>query len=371
MDNVHEVPSDTFLDEQVNKIKSIVAQIPPRILWLAGKPPPHVPATGETTVLVTEDTVRYGKRLPPSHPREYEIMWCDAVGVLHETGDYSDGEDDTTHRPVWWRNKDSKWDIRVCGPEDAHFPNPAGWTIDGVKITLDGFCIREATRRQALRMFVTPACQIAWDKRLAFPIPWNKVWKIKSFFATPRDQIPWLKLQHRNLYVAGHDPVDDRCRACSDRESQVHLCECDIIHDEYWSHLLEVATHTGMPQPQDTPTFLATGALSPTTAVSKHHSGILYLGWRCLYAAIVQSRVDGTPLALDKALQRAISMIIGRLRAYGVQWRQWVGATRHTSKPGAIPRKHRNKKVLTQDKHGTYMIHPSIMAKAKALDLTP
>ena len=90
-----------------------------------------------------------------------------------------------------------------------------------------------------------------------------------------------------------------------------------------------------------------------------------------LYAAIVQSRVDGTPLALDKALQRATAMIISRLRAYGIQWKQWVGATRHTSKPGAIPRKHRNKKVLTQDKHGTYTIHPSIMAKARTLNLIP
>ena len=188
-----------------------------------------------------------------------------------------------------------------------------------------------------MRKFVTPACQNAWDSRLAFPIPWAKIWRIKSFFATPRDQMVWLKLQHRNLYVAGHDPADNTCRACTERESQLHLCECTVIHMEFWSHIIKMAVATGMPAPQDTSAFLATGALSWYTVISNFHSGIFFIGWRCLYAASVKSRIDNKPLDLEAALKRTVAMIIGRLKAYGGKWKRWIAKTRHQRKPGVRP----------------------------------
>ena len=36
-------------------------------------------------------------------------------------------------------------------------------------------------------------------------VPWGEIWRITSLYCTPRDQITWLKLVHRNLYVANRD----------------------------------------------------------------------------------------------------------------------------------------------------------------------
>ena len=68
------------------------------------------------------------------------------------------------------------------------------------------------------------------------------VWRMKSFFATPRDAMTWLKLQHRNLYTVLHDVsiADTSCRACNSGENQLHLCECDVIMRRFWEPVIEV-----------------------------------------------------------------------------------------------------------------------------------
>ena len=57
--------------------------------------------------------------------------------------------------------------------------------------------------------------------------------------------------------------------------------------------------------------LIATMALSSDTVISRHHSVIWYLGlgWRCLYAEIVHSRVEGMTLDLERALKRFVSMV--------------------------------------------------------------
>jgi len=139
---------------------------------------------------------------------------------------------------------------------------------------------------------------------------------------------------------------------------------------EFWSHIIKMAVATGMPAPQDTSAFLATGALSWYTVISNFHSGIFFIGWRCLYAASVKSRIDNKPLDLEAALKRTVAMIIGRLKAYGGKWKRWIAKTRHQRKPGVIPRNKQNKKVMTQNAHGEYTIHRAILEKAEELGLS-
>ena len=119
-----------------------------------------------------------------------------------------------------------------------------------------------------------------------------------------------------------------------------------------------------------TPAFIATGALSESHAISRFHASVWFLGWRCLYAAVVNSRVDAKPLDLDAALRRVVSMQIGRLKAYGGKWRTWVNQGRHQRKPRAIPKKARKRKLLTQTKEGEYEIHPALLDVAAELGLT-
>ena len=178
-----------------------------------------------------------------------------------------------------------------------------------------------------------------------------------------------MKLLHRNLYVAARDPNDKRCMACQDDETQLHLCSCGVIHAEYWGEVIKLAVKTDMPAPADATIFIATMALSRDTVISRHHSVIWYLGWRCLYAEIVHSRVEGMTLDLERALKRFVSMLIGRLRAYGRKWADWVVASRKRANPNGISEKHRDKKLIEQDVDGSYEIHPAIMQMAKDLGL--
>ena len=76
---------------------------------------------------------------------------------------------------------------------------------------LDDLTIKHITYLFTQRIFKPPSnTQNKWTLRLdGVSIPWSKVWGIKSFYATPRDQVTWLKLMHRNLYLAPHkeDPT--------------------------------------------------------------------------------------------------------------------------------------------------------------------
>ena len=91
--------------------------------------------------------------------------------------------------------------------------------------------------------------------------------------------------------------------------------------------------------------------------------------WRCLYAEIVNSRVESRTIDLDKALKRAVSMLIGRLRAYGLRWKVWAQASRYRSQRNKIGKKHRNKKLLFQTEDGDYIIHDAILDMATYLRL--
>ena len=290
------------------------------------------------------------------------------MGFPHETGTrISQRPHEDIQAIVWWKH--SKWDWRVCGPEGQVFPRPDGWKLGTNKIRLDQISVREYTKELTMRKFVVPACEASWNAHLNATLPWKKIWRITSTFATPRDQLTGLKLVHRNLYVAQREPHDKSCRACPEEESMLHLCECGVIREEFWSELIELAKATGMPAPIDDVIFFATGALANDKVVSRYHSIIWFLGWRCLYAEVVNSRVESRTISLDNALKRVVSMLIGRLRAYGKKWADWVQASRLRTKPNTISRKHRNKKLIYQQADGSYEIHDAILEKAKALGL--
>ena len=375
-EHIKTVPTPQFLRTQAQKIQSIVQQVPTAILNQAHHAPPYTPTPGDTVALVAMDgtrELRYGIFDPGGVPPgggAFKELWIDAMGFPHVTGTrINQRGHEELQTTVWWKH--SKWDKRICGPESQVFPRPEGWKLGTKSIDLDKICVREYTSELTMRKFKAPACEAAWDARLNASLPWKKIWKVKSTFATPRDQLSGLKLLHRNLYVAQREPHDKSCRACPEEESQQHLCECGVIRAEYWSELIELAKATGMPTPVDEIIFIATSALAQDKVISRYHSIIWFLGWRCLYAEIVNSRIEGRTINLENALKRVISMLIGRLRAYGKKWADWVRASRLRTSPNTISRKHRNKKLLYQSADGSYEIHAAIMAKAQNLKLTP
>ena len=82
----------------------------------------------------------------------------------------------------------------------------------------------------------------------------------------------------------------------------------------------------------------------------------MFIAWRCLYAAIVGSRVDERPLNLEYAYKRTLQICITRLRAYGEKWLLWSRKNQHTSMKSVIPEDKRDRTVIRQEMLGTYHI---------------
>ena len=103
--------------------------------------------------------------------------------------------------------------------------------------------------------------------------------------------------------------------------------------------------------------------------MSNDHSGIFFIGWRCIYATIVNSRIEDTLLKDETALKRAVSMIISRIRAAAGSLRSNIEASRNQRRPKVIGRKRRDRKVMTQSADGSYTIHPALLQLADRLGL--
>ena len=82
----------------------------------------------------------------------------------------------------------------------------------------------------------------------------------------------------------------------------------------------------------------------------------MFIAWRCLYAAIVGSRVDNRPLNLDYAYKRTLQLCITRLKAYGEKWHLWCRKNMYTELKCIIPVDKRDRTVITQDMLGEYTV---------------
>jgi hypothetical protein len=118
-----------------------------------------------------------------------------------------------------------------------------------------------------------------------------------------------------------------------------------------------------MDTPENKEAFLITGQLNARTVADAAYTDITATsrGGAPVRTAIVQSRLEETPLALQGAYKRAVKMSVGRVRAYGEKWRAWVNAGRNCADPRCIPLKHRDKTALVFDEDGSYELHDALL----------
>ena len=293
----------------------------------------------------------------------------DAYGVPHSTGVLNKDRTLVTRDVEVWRTKSGG---RVRGPCEAIFPKLDGWLLDGRKVKLNSLSVSKMTAALALRKFKPPASEEAWNERRNKKLRWKDGWKITSFYATPRDQVTWLKFQHRTLYTVGHDTTveDNTCRACSEPESQLHLITCGVLYEEYWSRVVGLLVATGMSEPENVTDFLITGQLSDEQTAGREYLGVLFIAFRCLYAALTESRLDSVPLDLEAAYERLVSMVVSRLNASGEKWLEWVRRGERKRKPHIIPQRHCDKCVMSCEPTGEYKLHDAIVNAKYAIDFT-
>ena len=63
--------------------------------------------------------------------------------------------------------------------------------------------ISKLTKARAKAVMKVPASETAW-KSVGIEVEWAKTWALTPMYATPRDRVVSLKLEHRNLRVAKH-----------------------------------------------------------------------------------------------------------------------------------------------------------------------
>ena len=159
---------------------------------------------------------------------------------------------------------------------------------------------------------------------------------------------------------------DTGCRACGEKESQLHLITCDILREEFWSRLFRLMTELEITEPEDETAFMITGQFNEKQTIDNKMSVIIFIAFRCLYAEIVRSREEQSLLDLDKAYTRTISMIVGRVRAYGQKWKRWANKAKNREE--GIPQKHANKGLLEFEADGSHEIAPRLLEELKTTE---
>ena len=318
--------------------------------------------------------MEYGRRVTANNPRIFEILFRDAMGTLHRTGERVYRPDHEIHEIAWWRQTGSNddeeketTDWRAIEPVASCFPNPKGWKIGNTKVDLDKLNIKKMTHERTMRKFKLPACEEKWAEKLNAELPFKKIWRRKPTFATPRDRATGMKVLHRTIYLRR----DETCLLCDDgNESISHTCACAQYHRKFWNPLIDLAVKMGETRPENTAVWVATGAISKEKTMSNEVSSIWDIGWRCIYAEICKYRNEGGTFDPQRALKRTDAYRKGQ----GV-WTQVGKMGRHgtvctpVKDPRMIAEKYREKKLLEMDIEANYAINPHLEAMARSLQL--
>ena len=270
-----------------------------------------------------------------------------------------------------WGRKDEDVDLRWIGPETVAYPGNLKWKIGKEVEEVGALSIKRLTQARTDMKMKPPPSQKAWERRLG-RVNWKKVWRMRAFFTTPRDQATWLKLIHRNLYVANRDPslASSVCnaRGCRANESMLHLAICRVINVEFWDKIAALLDKLGIPRGTG-PRFWITGERSDGKYIDLEGAGILFLAWRCLYAETVRARTNNEQLNLKHAYARVILMSISRLKAQGQKWYRWYSRTRgiseHKLKP--FPRRYRKRRLMTTTATAEYEISDVLLRESDSV----
>ena len=291
-----------------------------------------------------------------------ERIRVDNVGKTHLTGVLKPRRGQY-HKVAYWVH--SKADKRVFGLQDTAFPINVKWETGGREVTLPSLGIKALTALFSASRFKPPPAEKAWDDKLQMSLPWKKIWKVRSYYTTPRDEVTWLKVRHRNLYLLR----DEQCLGCSAAQERIlHLVECGVIFRDFWRHLLafwaQFSSFLEASSNIERTTLLIFGVVQ-NRAMKPDQAGMLAIAWRCLYAEIVSSRDLARAADFTRPLQRTFGLTIIRLDAYGYRWRRWWASQHMHTEGKDIPESCRDRPLLDTERDGKWHVSSRLYVAAQ------
>ena len=221
--------------------------------------PPEARREVRKTIMIDmeDDTKIYLERGGNSAPAtiasdtEARLVQLDAVGKDHAKKRLVTHRHYTVRRAVTW---DDRW-AGPAGSVEAwaaqhsfrFLSREPIWLYELTRSEgdlLETTGISMITRAKAKVQMKKPAAETVWTARLG-RVDFSKIWRIRADYVTPRDQVAWLKIMHRNLRVAasgGLDSTKCKARGCGMDENQEHLVRCGVIRRGFWS---KIATFMG------------------------------------------------------------------------------------------------------------------------------
>ena len=296
-------------------------------------------------------------------PAQLHYVWLDCTGYPHDADKVIDRRDRKLYKVEIWN--DGKGDARIGPPRHAAFPINTIWKLGDRELKLDALSIKASTQIRQEKKMKPPSAEKGWRQRLpgrARPFP--AIWKLKPMYVSPRDTLTWMKLKHRNLYVANRDRTiaNNNCLCCGAHpESMGHLSTCIVIRRDFWDKIISVVECLGFDVPVDREAYLLLGRQSDQKAMDREAASLIALGWRCLYAEITHARIDNEQINLKRALKRTFAMTISRTRAYGEKWLKWFRRTVHSSRSKPVARKHQNYKMIKVNADAEYTIAQDLL----------
>ena len=289
----------------------------------------------------------------------------DNVGKEHVTTEVLQLDDYLAREAVMWGD-------RWAGPKGQliAFPAQTKFTLLGKEEvdlcdlvrSQDGLAgISLITRLKARIKMKKPACEEVWSAKQS-GIKWPATWNIRPEYLTPRDQITWLKLMHRNLWVAGTGGMDTQeCAAagCRCKESQMHLVECTVYKTEFWSKVGSLMGRLGLDSSTDQLKWIA-GIKPNGKPVTKEEASVIFLAWRTLYAETTSAHIEGHSTKTELAFKRLVRILHTRVEAFGAKWRRWY-LRQQCGIGKVVPRDKREKKLMTCASDATYEINNELV----------
>lgn len=360
-----EAPDDATIRRKVDQILSVIRQIPDAIKQKLRDD--HVYTSPEPNEVVAwvhnvEDEVVYSRYIA-GPPAQLQYVWLDCTGYPHDADKTIDLRDRKLYKVATWN--DGKGDVRIGPPRNAAFPINTIWKLGDRELRLDALSIEASTQIRQENKMKPPASEEGWRMRLpGRALPFPTIWKLKPMYVSRRDTLTWMKLKHRNLYVANRDRtiVNNACLCCGTHpESMGHLSTCIVIRRDFWDKIISLIENLGLDVPGDREAYILLGRQNDQKTMNREAAALIALGWRCLYAEITRARINNEQINLKRALKRTFAMIISRTRAYGEKWLKWFRRTCHSSKSKLIPRKHQKYKMIKISDTAEYTIAQELL----------